>query len=118
MLLTAGLVSAVIALAVAIGALAFAAPRLYATLRGNDMIKQGHPAEGRVLAIAQTGLFLNQMPQMQLTVSVHDAGVERTLTIRQFIDLGNMPRTGERVRLMIDDLDVNRAAYVRPIVAD
>lgn len=104
-----------ISLVVTVGVLIFVIPRLFDALQGyrtNPAIKHGRPVEASIRSISQTGLFLNQMPQMQMLVSVHEAGGERELTLKQFVDLGNIPRTGERVRLLIDDADPTRAVYV------
>jgi hypothetical protein len=116
--LSASLAGAAISLIVSVGVLIFVVPRLLNLLHGSHVIKHGRPAEGRVRAISQTGLFLNEVPQMQMIVSVRDADGEHEVTIKQFIDLGNIPRAGEHVRLLIDAIDGTRAAYVAPILPD
>ncbi|KVF25136.1 hypothetical protein [Burkholderia vietnamiensis] len=75
-------------------------------------MRNGYPAVAQVIEIRQTGVTLNQIPLMHMVLRVHDASAARDVTIRQYVDLGNMPRVGEHVRVMVDRHDVQQVAYV------
>ncbi|KMN78045.1 hypothetical protein VK98_17750 [Chromobacterium sp. LK11] len=78
-----------------------------------ESVKDGIPLKADVLSIRQTGLLVNQVPMMRLELRVWQDGFSRELTIEQLIDLGNMPRAGERVEIMVDRNDPSRASYLR-----
>src|SRR6201993_496789 len=78
--------------------------------RRRHLLQHGEMAVGRVLTISQTGTSVNDVPEMRLVVDVERAGEQpRRITFAQLIDLGSMPRAGERVYLMIDPKDPDRA---------
>ncbi|WP_232443709.1 hypothetical protein [Burkholderia ubonensis] len=75
-------------------------------------INDGYSAVAEVVDIAQTGVTLNQVPLMRMVVRITDDRPPRVVTIRQYIDFGSMPRASERVRVVIDRTNPNRAMYV------
>ena len=83
-------------------------------VRGQAAVKNGYEAIADVLNIGQTGLMLNNVPMMQIELRVHHNGVSWDVAIEQFIDFGNIPRAGERVRVMIDSTDNARVKYMGP----
>lgn len=87
-------------------------PGIVSTALGGITIKDGYPAVAEVVDIAQTGVTLNQVPLMRMVVRISGNGAPRMVTIRQFVDLGNMPRAGEQVRIVIDKTEPERATYV------
>lgn len=67
------------------------------------MLRHGQLAVGRVVEISQTGMTVNQVPVMRLVVDIESAGEQpRRIKIRQLIDLGSMPRAGDRVYVLLD----------------
>ena len=51
----------------------------------------------------QTGTIVNQQPLMRIVLDVPQAsGETRRVRITQLIDLGRMPRAGERVPVLVD----------------
>lgn len=80
------------------------------------LAKTGEVAMADLLAIAQTGLTVNGLPEMRLTVRVERAGeASAPITFKQLIGLGNMPRVGERVYVMVDRKDPSKVAYAGPL---
>jgi hypothetical protein len=78
--------------------------------RRRHLLQYGEMAVARVVTISQTGTSVNNVPEMRLVVDVERAGEQpRRLTFAQLIDLGSMPRAGERVYVMIDPKDPERA---------
>ena len=78
--------------------------------RRRHLLQHGEMAVARVLTISQTGTSVNDVPEMRLVVDVERAGEQpRRITFAQLIDLGSMPRAGERVYVMIDPKDPDRA---------
>lgn len=82
-----------------------------------QQIQDGVRLDAELLSIRQTGLLVNQKPMMRLELKVSQDGFSRELTIEQLIDLGNMPRAGERVEIMVDRQNPARASYLRPAPA-
>jgi hypothetical protein len=109
---TIGIVSAVFGLVITAVVLSCVLPRMFSTLRSETPIKNGYAADAEVLEIGQTGVLLNQVPQMRMVVRADEGGASRQFAFRQFIDLGNIPRVGERVRILIDREDEHRAVYL------
>jgi hypothetical protein len=78
--------------------------------RRRRLLQHGEMAVGRVVTISQTGTSIDDVPEMRLVVDVERAGEQaRRITFAQLIDLGSMPRAGERVYVMIDPKDPDRA---------
>jgi hypothetical protein len=74
------------------------------------LLQHGEMAVGRVVSISQTGTSINDVPEMRLVVDVERAGERpRRVTFAQLIDLGSMPRAGERVYVLVDSKDPDRA---------
>ncbi|AUH51016.1 hypothetical protein CXB49_09425 [Chromobacterium sp. ATCC 53434] len=81
---------------------------------GSGRVHDGLRLTAEVLSIRQAGLLVNQMPIMRLQLRVRQSGLDRELTIEQLIDLGNIPRVGEWVDILIDRDDPLRAVYLGP----
>jgi hypothetical protein len=78
--------------------------------RRRHLLQHGEIAVGRVVTISQTGTSVNEVPEMRLVVDVERAGEQpRRITFKQLIDLGSIPRAGERVYMMLDPKDPDRA---------
>ena len=76
------------------------------------ILKTGTPVLAQVIDIIQTGTEVNQVPMMRLNVQLEQAGLpSRTIEIRQLIGLGEMPRAGEQVFIMLDPENPNKAVY-------
>ncbi|WDD90510.1 hypothetical protein Bsp3421_000358 (plasmid) [Burkholderia sp. FERM BP-3421] len=101
-----------IALTSLIFSLGVVLPRIISAARGDAIVTDGVKAVAEVVEIGQTGVTLNQVPQMRMVLRISDHGVSRDVTIRQYVDLGNMPRAGERVRVVIDARDPARVTYL------
>lgn len=82
------------------------------SVQAQTVAKNGYEAMADVLSIGQTGVTLNNVPMMRIELRVHHNGAWWDVTIKQFIDLGNIPRAGERVRVMVDPADNGHVAYV------
>ncbi|HXM01166.1 MAG TPA: hypothetical protein VN939_01095, partial [Chthoniobacterales bacterium] len=75
-----------------------------------QLLQHGEIAVARLVTISQTGTSINDVPEMRLVVDVERAGEPpRRITFAQLIDLGSMPRAGERVYILVDPKDANRA---------
>lgn len=88
-----------------------ALPRFISATRADTEVTDGYPAIADVVEIAQTGVTLNQVPQMRMVLRIHGTDARREVRIRQYVDLGNMPRVGERVRVVVDKADPTRVTY-------
>lgn len=78
--------------------------------RRRHLLQHGEMAVARVVDISQTGASVNDVPEMRLVVDVDRAGEQpRRITFAQLIDLGSMPRAGERVYVMLDPTKPDRA---------
>ena len=74
------------------------------------LLQHGEMAVARVITISQTGTSVNDIPEMRLVVDVERAGEQpRRIKFAQLIDLGSMPRAGERVYVLLDPKDPDRA---------
>lgn len=68
-----------------------------------SVMKRGETGMARVVAIAQTGTTVNQVPEMRLVLDIERAGeTPRRVTVTQLVDVGSMPRAGDRVYVLID----------------
>ncbi|WP_244136315.1 hypothetical protein [Burkholderia sp. BCC0405] len=92
-------------------------PRIISTTRDDTTITDGYPVVADVVEIAQTGVTLNQVPQMRIVLSFYVNDRPREIAIRQFVDLGNMPRAGERVRVIVDRTNSKRVRYLNVVLA-
>ena len=78
--------------------------------RRRHLLEHGEMAVARVVTVSQTGTSVNDVPEMRLVVDVERAGEQpRRITFKQLIDLGSIPRAGERVYLMVDPKDPEQA---------
>jgi hypothetical protein len=74
------------------------------------LLRNGELAVARLISISQTGTSVNDVPEMRLVADVERAGEPpRRITFKQLIDLGSMPRAGERVYVRLDPKDPDRA---------
>ncbi|SMF98892.1 hypothetical protein [Burkholderia singularis] len=92
--------------------MAFGLPKIISAAHADTAIKDGYSTDAEVVEISQTGVTLNQVPLMRIVLRVDDRGGQREVTIRQYVDLGNMPRAGERVRVVVDKSDPKRVTYM------
>ena len=70
------------------------------------LLSEGNMATADVISIAQTGTTINQVPEMLLSLRIENTGGQpRTVNIKQLIDLGAIPRAGDRVYVLIDPKD-------------
>ncbi|MDN7592097.1 hypothetical protein [Burkholderia seminalis] len=84
--------------------------RVISAARADTSIENGYPALAEVVEIRQTGVTFNQVPLMRMVLRIQ-GNPSREVTIRQYVDLGNMPRLGERVWVMVDKIDPSRVTY-------
>lgn len=82
------------------------------SVRAQTVVKNGYEAAADVVNIGQTGVTLNNVPMMRIDLRIHHNGASWDVTIKQFVDLGNIPRIGERVRVMVDPSDNSRVMYM------
>ena len=66
---------------------------------------------GVLESLRQTGTMVNQRPVMALRVRIDTPNEPVIATIRKLVDLGNMPRPGDRVRLRVSRIDPTCASY-------
>jgi hypothetical protein len=92
-------------------------PRIISSARGDAIVMDGVKVIAEVVEIGQTGVTLNQVPQMRMVLRISEHGASRDVTIRQYVDLGNMPRAGEWVRVVIDTRNPARVTYLGLISA-
>jgi hypothetical protein len=69
----------------------------------------------QVVAIRQTGGSVNGKPRMSLTLSASFPSGLKQVTVRPVVDLGSMPRVGDRVRLVVSRVDPTCMSYGGPI---
>lgn len=115
MILAVG-VTVTIALISLIFSISVALPQIISATRADTTITDGYSAIADVVEIAQTGVMLNQLPQMSMVLRIYRTDAPREITIRQYVDLGNMPRVGERVRVVIDKTNPQRVMYLNVAV--
>jgi hypothetical protein len=78
-------------------------PILRRQWRAARLLKRGEVGMARVVAVAQTGAMVNRVPEMRVVLDIERAGeMPRRVTITQLVDIGAMPRAGERVYVLID----------------
>ncbi len=67
------------------------------------LAKEGSLMVADVLSISQTGTTINQVPEMRLLLQIENAGGQpRQVEIKQLIDLGSIPRAGDRIYVLTD----------------
>ena len=68
-----------------------------------SVMTRGEPGMARITAVAQIGTTVNQVPDMRLVLDIERAGAPpRRVTMTRLVDLGSMPRAGDRVYALID----------------
>ncbi|VWC16461.1 hypothetical protein BLA6863_05625 [Burkholderia lata] len=105
-----------IALIAVIVSMSVVLPRIISTTRDDTTITDGSLVVADVVEIAQTGVMLNQVPQMRIVLNFYVNDGPREIAIRQFVDLGNMPRAGERVRVIVDKINSKRVRYLNVVL--
>ncbi|MGZ3871302.1 MAG: hypothetical protein ACXVJD_00205 [Mucilaginibacter sp.] len=70
------------------------------------LAKEGTLSVAYVKSISQTGTTVNQRPEMLLSLEIENIGGRaRQVSIKQLIDLGSIPRVGDRVYVIEDPED-------------
>ena len=79
------------------------------SLKRRDLLGHGEIAVARVVSISQTGTSINEVPEMRLVLDVERTGERpHRIKITELIDLGSMPRAGERVYVLLDPKNPDR----------
>jgi hypothetical protein len=79
------------------------------SLKRRDLLRHGEIAVARVVSISQTGTSINEVPEMRLVLEMERAGEHpHRIKITELIDLGSMPRVGERVYVFLAPKDPDR----------
>ncbi len=78
------------------------------------LLLRSDPATGEVMRLRQTGASVNQSPVMAIWLKVNHAGHPMVVKAIKLIDLGNMPRPGDRVRVAVSRIDPTCVAYLGP----
>src|ERR1700761_9429719 len=81
--------------------------RVFKQMRnGRKLAQTGALGLADVVSVSQTGTTVNGVPEMRVVVDVENAGTPpRRVEIKQLIDLGSIPRSGDRVYVLIDPND-------------
>ena len=72
------------------------------------------PVIGTVVSVRRTGMTVNNCPMMAIQVRVGAPVGPAITTARKLLDLGSIPRKGDRVRVDVSRLDRTCAAYRGP----
>ncbi|MDN7638799.1 hypothetical protein [Burkholderia cepacia] len=91
-------------------------PRIVAMLQTSTEINNGYEAIAEIVEIAQTGMTLNQIPQMRMVLRITENNTSWEVVIRQCVDLGNMPRAREFALVLVDKSDPKRVKYLRVLL--
>jgi hypothetical protein len=74
------------------------------------LLHHGEIAVARVVSISQTGTSINEVPEMRLVLDVERAGEHpHRIKVTELIDLGSIPRAGERIYVFLDPKDSDRS---------
>lgn len=65
-----------------------------------------------VTGLRQTGASVNNMPVMAITMAVDSGGQSRSVSTNKLMDLGAMPRPGDRVRIAVSRFDPTCVRYL------
>jgi len=106
----------VLSLALTIGVILLVR-RTISKVLGQDrsVIQNGIPARARILGVRQTGLMLNQQPQVEFQLEVHPpSGMPYQAQARAVIGLFSIPRfqPGVEVPVKIHPTDLSKVALV------
>ena len=67
------------------------------------LTKKGNLSVANVLSISQSGTIIDQVPEFYLSLQIENIGGQtRQVQIKQLIDLGSIPRVGDKVYVLID----------------
>jgi hypothetical protein len=84
--------------------------RVARVLKRRHLLHHGEIAVARVVSISQTGTSINEVPEMRLVLDVERAGEHpHRIKVTELIDLGSMPRAGERIYVFLDPKDSDRS---------
>jgi hypothetical protein len=75
------------------------------------LLLDGHAATGTILSVRQTGGRINQRPIMALRIRVDTPNGPIAVSLSKLIDLGNIPRKGDRAKLWVSRIDPTCIAY-------
>ncbi|PCE22913.1 hypothetical protein BWP39_24840 [Paraburkholderia acidicola] len=78
------------------------------------LLRDAYDAVGVIESLRQSGLQINRMPVMSMKIRFDAPGGSIVVRVRKLIDLGNMPRRGERVRLRVSRIDPVCVRYRGP----
>lgn len=78
------------------------------------LLLDAYDSVGVVESLRQSGLQINRMPVMAMKIRFDSPGGPIVVRVRKLIDLGNMPRRGERVRLRVSRIDPVCVRYRGP----
>ncbi len=93
-------------------------PLIRRTMGNAKLLKSGAPGMARVLRASQTGVTVNDRPQMRIELEVIQGGPPRQATAVQILDLGSIPRPGDIVNIVYDPADLSKARLTSGVVAD
>jgi hypothetical protein len=75
------------------------------------LLLDAYAGMGVVMAVRQTGASVNGRPVMAVRVSIATPMGPVVATARKLIDLGNIPKPGDNVRLLISRIDPSCVSY-------
>lgn len=78
---------------------------ILAQILSSLLLINAEDAVATVVSLRQTGATVNNMPVMSVTMNIDDGGQRREIRTNKLIDLGNMPRPGDRVRVAVSRVD-------------
>jgi hypothetical protein len=103
-------VPALAAIAAIIFVVLLVSVRVARVLKRRHLLHHGEIAVARVVSISQTGTSINEVPEMRLVLDVERAGEHpHRIKVTELIDLGSMPRAGERIYVFLDPKDSDRS---------
>ena len=76
------------------------------------LLLRSDPAIAEVIRLRQTGASVNQSPVMAIWLKVNHAGHPMVVKAVKLIDLGDMPRPGDQVRVAVSRIDPTCVAYL------
>lgn len=75
------------------------------------LLLSADPVTGIVVIARQTGMMVNNSPVMAIQVRIDTPTGPLVTTARKLLDLGSIPRPGDRVRLDVSRIDPSCATY-------
>ena len=96
----------------------FGGSLVYSVVRGRRraaVLSHGQKVWAIVVTVAQTDVYVYGRPQMQLVLRLDEGGMSRDITTHQVLDMGKVPRPGDKVWLVIDTTDPSKIEYLGPV---